>query len=178
MDAGAEDHLLLAGFADDGRTLDRGQIETLLRIPGTVENRVSTDPDADRTLSHITHACREDTVESLQSKIMIWFEDEQAKLDAWAEDRRLNLEGELDRLETQIRALNRDYRRAPNMSEKLQIQSEKNRLTRRRDDLSERNREERQRIYREQDRLMHKVRDRFTQETTEEELFTIRWRLV
>lgn len=178
MDAGAEDHLLFAGYADNGATLDRGQVETLLRIPGKVEKPIRPSPDASGMLDRITHDCREDTVESLQAKIMIWFEEEQTKLDAWAEDRRLNLEGELDDLDAQIRALNRDYRRAATMSEKLQIQSEKNRLSRRRDDLSEKNREDRQRMYREQDRLMHKVRDRFTQETTEEELFTIRWRLV
>lgn len=178
MDAGSEDHLLLAGYADDGITLDRGQVETLLRIPGTIERSIQTTPDSRETLDRITHVSREDTVESLQSKIMIWFEEEQTKLDAWVEDRRLNLEGELDRVEAELRALNRDYRRAASMSEKLQIQSEKNRLARRRDDLSEQNREERQRIYREQDRLMHKVRDRFEQETIEEELFTIRWRLM
>lgn len=178
MEAGDEDHLLLAGFSDGGRMLDPEQIETLFRIPGTTTRTVMLDSETTSHLDTLVEQRRGETIESLEERMTSWLEEEQAKLDAWAEDRRINLVGEIDKIDKQIKVMKRDLRKAPgDLRTRRQAQLEINQLTRRRDDLEDRNREKRREIEREQDRMLDRVYDRINETAVETPLFTIRWML-
>lgn len=178
MDAGAEDHLLLAGYADDGRSLDAEQIEALFRIPGTTSRIVMLDSETQRHLGELIQQRRAETLESLENRVNAWLDQEQAKLDAWAEDRRVNLVGDIDQLDRQISRLKREMRTNPgDLRNRRHKQLEINDLTRKRDDLEDRNRQRRREIEREQETLLDRAYERINQSSEQTDLFTIRWRL-
>ena len=54
MQAGSEDHLLLAGFVDDGRLLDAEQLETFFRIPGCAARAIMLDAGTRDRLDQLT----------------------------------------------------------------------------------------------------------------------------
>ena len=110
MEAGGEDHMLLVGLADDGRTLDATQIETLFRIPGDVPRTVMLDSEIAGRLGRMTQRARQETVESLETRMEAWIAEEQAKLDAWEDDRRANLAGVVDKYDKEISAKRRELR--------------------------------------------------------------------
>jgi ERCC4-related helicase len=178
MDAGAEDHLLLAGSADDGRSLDVQQIETLFRVPGSVVRSLQLEYETSATLDEGVMRRKTETMETMEERVNVWIEQEQAKLDAWAEDRRTNLVGDIDKLDKQISALRRDLRMNPgDLRSKQQRRQEIAQLTKQRDDLEDRNRERRREIEREQETLLDRAYERIHQSSTLTELFTIRWSL-
>jgi adenine-specific DNA-methyltransferase len=178
MDAGAEDHLLLAGFADDGRALDTEQIEALFRIPGSISRTVMLDSETERDLADRTQQHRTETLESLEDRVNAWLDQEQAKLDAWAENRRTNLVGDIEALDKQISRLRREMRANPgDLRTRRQRQLEINQLTTKRDDLEDRNRQRRREIEREQETLLDRAYERINQSSEQTDLFTVRWRL-
>lgn len=178
MDAGAEDHLLLAGFADDGRQLDIDQIETLFRIPGTTIRTTILDSEIRQRLDELVLLGKNATMDSLEERLAEWFDAEQAKLDEWAEDRRSSLRVELDAIEKEIRGARREARRGPgDLRTKRIRQQEVFRLTRQREELEDANRQKRRAIEDEEDQLLARIDAQLQHSMTEKSLFTIRWRL-
>ncbi|CAN5619885.1 SNF2-related protein [soil metagenome] len=178
MEAGAEDHLLLAGFADDGRVLESDQIERLFRIPGRPGRLIILDPSTEQRLREREQQEQSATQAQLEDRFISWMAQEEAKLDGWAKDRKENLLGDIEKLEREIDALEREGRVNPgdlrNRHERSRLKAD---LERRRDDLEDRNRERRREIDRERKALLDKVSDQLDQTAAITPLFTIRWRL-
>ncbi|MEJ7763250.1 MAG: SNF2-related protein [Thermomicrobiales bacterium] len=178
MGAGAEDHLLLVGFADDGRPLDHDQIEGLFRLPGATWRTAMLDGDTRDRLDTLTAARQGDVMTAVETRIAAWMDQEQAKLDGWAEDRRTNLVGEIEKLDKTIRALRKDLRATPgDLRARRERQLEISQAAKRRDDLEDQNRQRRRDIEREQETLLDRAFASIENTLDLTPLFTIRWRL-
>ncbi|MDQ3525707.1 MAG: DEAD/DEAH box helicase [Chloroflexota bacterium] len=178
MEAGAEDHLLLSGYTDDGQALDHEQIETLFRIVGRASRTVMLDSETQLRLATMTDARRAETMQSLEQRILQWMDQEQEKIDAWADDRRANLVGDIERLDKEITGLKRERRTSSgDLNNRRRIQTDINQLTKRRDDLEDRNRARRREIENEAEELIAHKYDELNETSSLDHLFTIRWRL-
>lgn len=81
MAAGGEDHLLMAGFADDGRPLDAQQVEALFRLPGTARRLVLVDGGTREALDRAIGAAHADILELFDDHLWQWIYQEEEKLD-------------------------------------------------------------------------------------------------
>jgi len=100
------------------------------------------------------------------------------KLNRWAEDMRKSLKSTLKDYDNQIADLKKQARMAPNLPEKLALQKKIRSLDKKRDNAWREYDEAAREIERQKDTLIDQVEARLGQEIEEEELFTIRWRLI
>jgi hypothetical protein len=108
----------------------------------------------------------------------VFFEEEMEKLDRWAEDKRKSLKGTLKDYDDQIADHKKQARVAPNLPEKLAIQKKIRNLDKKRDEAWREYDEGARGIERQKDSLIDDVEARLQQEIEEENLFTVRWKLV
>src|SRR5690606_24857273 len=87
MEADEEDHLLLAGFTDDGTPLEHQQIERLFRVPGHTGQNVYSGDGVQGKLDAALDGSRKATLQALEERMEAWIQQESDKLDQWAEDR-------------------------------------------------------------------------------------------
>lgn len=176
MEDESEDHLLLAGFADDGRTLDEEQLRAVFRLSGSVRQNVMLDTTVENRLESGLNNHRAATLHAMEERMEAWIQQESDKLDAWAEDRRQTLDVEIIRLDKEVERLKREQRTAP-LRERQAIRRQLADLDDRIGDLEARNREERRRISRARDELLDRAYARIEHSSEITPLFTLRWRL-
>lgn len=176
METGDEDHILLAGVDQTGKALDADQIRDLFRLPATRMGEIEFHPEVLARLKDLLDDAKAETMAGFESRVTAWIEQEQAKLDEWSRDRRQNLVGDIDKIDRQIETLRRENRvRGGNIREQQERRKQIASLTRQRDDLEDRNRVRRREIEREQEQLLDRAWDRIHHNSTETQLFTIRW---
>ena len=171
-----EEHLLFSGLDEDGASLDQETCEKLFRCDGLVAGAAGEArptrlaADADR---HVAATLARASEASQQL-----FHEERDRLDRWAEDVESGAQKALDDVKAQIRAVTREARLAATVEAELALQK-------RRRDLEQQQRRQRQRIFevedeiREQrDSLIDQLEQRMRQRSAVEDLFTIRWRVV
>jgi adenine-specific DNA-methyltransferase len=176
MESESEDHLLLAGFADDGRPLDEEQIRSLFRLSGKVRQNVFLDSSIEASLENGLNQHRAATLQAMEERMESWIQHESDKLDAWADDRRQTLDVEIIRLDKDVERLKREQRTAP-LRERQAIRRRLADLDDRIGELEARNREERRRISRARDELLDRAYARIDHSSEVSPLFTLRWRL-
>lgn len=107
-----------------------------------------------------------------------WFEAEMEKLDGWAEDRRASFKAELNELEAELKEAKRAARLAGTLPEKLEHQRLVRALETRRDEADRNFEQAKREVDRQKDALLDEISRRMEQQTTEEALFSFRWRLI
>jgi len=107
-----------------------------------------------------------------------WFDTEMDKLDRWAEDRRTALKVELEELDLQIRETRKAARLVPNLPDKLECQRALRRFEIQRDEAWRSYDEASREIDLQEDSLLDEIGGRLPQQTAQEPLFILRWRLV
>jgi hypothetical protein len=172
-----EDHILLAGVTDDGKSLDVEQCRRLLSLDAT-EKPLQNDGEPQKNqLQELLNGSRQTIYRDLEQKNASYFEVELDKLDCWGEDQRASLKLALKDLEDQIKETNRAARLAPNLPEKLTLQREKRQLDSKRDEAWKRYEQAAKDIETKKDGLMDEVEKRLKQQVSENTLFTIKWRV-
>lgn len=171
----AEDYLILSAHNDNGKPLDPETGHRLLSMPGKLlGDQVATFPTS---LNELTEKEKARIHRDISERNAEFFEAEATKLDNWADDLKLGLEREIKDIDRQIKEARRAASAALSLEEKLAGQKkikalESHRKERRRslfdaqDEIDE-NRE----------RLIEKIEGKLKSESSEEELFTIRWKL-
>lgn len=172
-DTMVESYLLAAGLTDGGEALDAEQVEHILDL-ACVENSDAVAPDTivlkavlDAQAAVFTHEVQTRTARfSLEQGDLVEsrLKDHKAKYDA--EARKL----ERARDETSARE-----RRADDLTERLRLRKEAQRLSRRADDLYSDYREERGRLRDEADDYLSMLEDALGGTERRKHLFTIRW---
>ena len=106
-----------------------------------------------------------------------WFDIEMDKLDRWAEDRRAALKADLEELDQAIKDAKKFARLAPNLPEKLEFQRKLRGLETKRDEAWRAYDSASRDVDRQKDSLLDEISRRLQQQTSCEELFTLRWRV-
>ena len=121
---------------------------------------------------------KNEVIERISVKNGAYFEIELDKLDKWGEDKRNSLRLTLKELDDQIKELKKQARLAPNLPEKLQLEKEKRLLEGKRDEAWREYDHAAREIEKRKDDLIDEIEKKLKQSITEQELFTIRWKIV
>ena len=172
-----EDHILLAGFSDDGTALGDDQCRRLLTLPAVETPLPGVDPAAEDKLREMFSVNRNIIFDNLERKNASYFEGELDKLDRWGEDQRASLKLLLKELEDQIKDTRRSARLAGNLPDKLKLEREKRQLDSKRDEAWRQYEQAAKEIESRKDGLMDEVEKRLKQQVIDEALLTIRWKV-
>lgn len=172
-----EDHLLLAGFTEDGTPIDTTQCQRLFDLPGRqLESSGMEIPPAVFSRLQVLQADRQKALlDEMTARNARWFDIEMDKLDRWAEDRRASLKSELEELDEAVKEIRKAARLAPNLPEKLERQRELRKLETKRDNAWRSYDEASRELDRQKDALLDEISHRLEQHTDRDNLFIIHW---
>lgn len=173
----SEDHILLAGIADDGTALGNEAVTRLMTVGGSA---ASVENPADQVLAPLGAAlqAQQATIRGdISERNARFFEAEADKLDGWADDLKVGLERELKELDRQIKEARRAATIASTLEEKLAGQKavkalETERSTKRRSLFDAQDKIDEQRTA-----LIAQIEGKLQQQVAVQPLFTIRWRV-
>ena len=171
-----EEHLLCSALDDAGTALDQETCEKLFRCDGTVTAAPAEAPPVRLAQDAERHAAAALT-RSFEANNRL-FQEERDRLDRWADDMVKGVEKALDDTKAQIRAVSRQARQATTVDEQLALQKKRR-------DLEQQQRRQRQRIFdvedeitQRRDALIEQLEQRMQERSSREDLFTIRWQVV
>jgi len=118
----SEDHLILAGIADDGRELAADQLRRLFEVPAQSKGEPLLEVPA--TLDRLAKRRSDDLVHEISTRQGRWFDEEMDKLDRWADDKRAGLRADLKEHDDKLKDLKRDVRQAATLPDKLAFQKQ------------------------------------------------------
>ena len=172
-----EEHLILAGVADNGDVLDEGQCRKLFDVSGVTGETLAIPTTTLPLLKDATTRRQSELLTAMSAKNGEWFDIEMDKLDRWAEDRRTSLKADLEELDQSIKDAKKSARLAPNLPEKLEIQRTLRGLETKRDEAWRAYDSASRDVDRQKDALLDEISRRLQQQTTCETLFSLRWRV-
>ncbi|QBG47611.1 DEAD/DEAH box helicase [Verrucomicrobia bacterium S94] len=173
-----EEHLLFSGFVDDGPALSQEEFEKLFQCSGN-SAPLSSMPDAvvERLDKEAERHANGVLAQSLERNSE-HFNEARERLWKWAEDLELAAQKELQKTKDQIKALNREARKAVTLEEQEALQMKIR-------EFEKKKRRQRQKIFdvedeieQKRDLLIEDLEKRLSQKTEKQRLFTIRWRVI
>lgn len=172
-DSIVESYLLAAGVTDDGATLDAEQVEHLLDLACVEDNEAATrDTTALRPMLDAQAAVFTGEVQSRTAQFSI----EQGDLvESRLKDHKAKYDAEARKLERAREEVNARERRTDDLTERLKLRKDAQRLSRRADDLYGDYREERDRLRGKADEYLGMLEDALGGTERREHVFTIRW---
>ena len=170
-----EEHLILAGMADDGSPLDEDVCRKLLSLPASNGVGGGGIPARPPTMDVQTADLAGRRLRDVDGRNARHFDEQVAKLDRWAEDLKFGLEREIRNLDTEIRQARRESGAAPSLDGKLEWQRklrdfEKERTRKRRELF-----EAQDSIDARRDGLIAEIEGKMRQTHRVDPLFTFRW---
>lgn len=135
----------------------------------------------DKPRHHLLDACesrKKQILDQISKENSQYFDSEMNKLDQWADDLKNDLEREIKDLDKEIKALKKLNRETTALQDKLAL----GRKQKEKEDLR---RQKRARLYDEQDEISHRkdrilddLQQRLHNQVTEQEIFTIGWKVI
>ncbi len=179
--ADAEEHLLFSGFDDAGQGITQEEFENLFLVAGSTQNARPGLPlpaTVAGKLDAATARHADGVAAQALERNSVHFNEAREQLYKWAEDMELAAQKELQQTKEQIKALNRDARKAVTLEEQDAIQ-------RKIQDLEKKKRRQRQQIFDVEDEIEHKrdcliaeLEKKIAQKLSRQRLFTIRWSVI
>ncbi|GAA2000424.1 C-terminal helicase domain-containing protein [Microbacterium ulmi] len=168
-----ESYLLATGLTDDGAVLDAEQVEHLLDLACAGNNATSTvDTTALRPALDAQAAAFTGEVQTRTAQFSI----EQGDLvESRLKDHKAKYDAEARKLERAREEINARERRTDDLTERLRLRKEAQKLSRRADDLYGDYREERDRLRGKADEYIGMLADALGGTEHREHVFTIRW---
>lgn len=174
-----EDHILFAAVDDEGTLLQYDQCQRLFSLSANgsdTDNNISNE--VQNSLNRIFHAQQVTISEENAKRNHAFFDDEVDKLEKWSEDVRNSIKFEIKELDKEIKTRKTEARKMINLEQKVKEQ----RIIK---DLEKKLAEKRYNQYQNEDdielrkdNLLDEVEKRLKQNTTENTLFTIRWKVI
>lgn len=174
----AEDHILFAGQTDAGQLLDQEQMLRLFDLSAQVKDLPSSFKFATINFEKQFAEVQAKILNQQETRNNEYFDEEIEKLDNWAEDARADLKLALREADDEIKELKREARTASNLQEKVRLQKEVKTLQQNRDELWRNYDQAAKEVERQKDRLLDETEARLELHVEQEELFTIKWKLV
>lgn len=173
-----EDFMLLACITSDGEVIEKEIAERLFSLYAIVGDNVIVD--------EISRALLEEVLEQQQAGILSenternrsYFDAEMDKLDQWADDMKISLEKEIKDLDAEIKLRKSEAKKMMNLEAKVKAQRQIKELEKNRS-------EKRQTLYQSQDEIDGKKEElltdielRLKRKIVNNELFTLKWRII
>ena len=173
-----EEHLLLSGMDDDGRSLDAEVCEKMFSIGASVIHPIMVPDGISARLDAGADRIEQATLNQSAEASGKHFAQAREKLEQWAEDKIYAAERALKDTKEQIKAMRRQTRDAATIEEEHETQKKLQELERKQ-------RKQRQEIFDVEDEIADRrdsmidaLQKRMQQHTTSEVLFTIRWSVI
>lgn len=169
--------LLFSGLTDDGEPLDQETCEKLMTIPSAEIPAALHATPPESLIANSQRAVAATVAHALEANQRL-FNEERDKLERWADDKLLAAEEALKNTKARIAQLKRDARKATTLQEQDGIQRELSELERKQ-------RHQRQAIFvvedeiiAKRDELISTLQQRLQEKTSNETLFSIRWKII
>ncbi|MEO9210119.1 MAG: hypothetical protein ABI208_03425, partial [Ginsengibacter sp.] len=174
-----EDHILFAGFDEEGNTLQPDQCQRLFSLEANDKSEVFTlTREIEKQFKEIFHSQQITIGEENARRNHSFFDEEVDKLEKWSEDVRESIKYEIKELGKEIKTRKTEARKLLNLEQKVKEQ----RIIK---DLEKRLAEKRFNQYKNEDEienrkdgLLDEVEKRLKQQTTEQKLFIIKWKVI
>lgn len=174
-----EDHILFAAFDDEGNTIDQEQCQRFFSLSANTIKTTITFRDAEKEkCSEIYKNLNFGIIEENRKRNHSFFDEEVDKLEKWSEDVRNSIKHEIRELDKEIKTRKTEARKLLNLEQKVKEQRIIKELERK---LAEKRYNQYQNeddIEIRKDKLLDEVEARLKQDSTERELFTIRFKIL
>ena len=174
-----EDHILFAAFDDDGFALEPEQCQRLFSLEAIIApDSFTFGGEIKQHFKAIYHSQQLGILEENQKLNHTFFDEEVDKLEKWSEDVRDSIKFEIKELDKEIKSRKTAARKLLDLALKVKEQ----RIIK---DLEKKLAEKRFNQYQNEDdiekrkdNLLDEIEQRLKQQTIEQELFTIKWKIV
>lgn len=175
---GVEERLIFTGVCDDGTILDEQLAAKLLAIKSNETNNKQLINVPTDIVQKQKEIILEKHTQEINEKNLIYFDEQEDKLEAWADDLKSGLERDIAELDTEIKSMKREARHAKTLEDKLKIkrtikdlESKKNKMRR---DLYD----EQDRIEEKKEELLNQMESQIKKKEHVENVIVIRWNLI
>jgi superfamily II DNA/RNA helicase len=168
-----EDHLLFAAETHDGKSIPAETAQKLMQLPAAScqPETVPDSPAIEQTLTTSQH----ELTKMVNSRNLVFFEEEVNKLDHWADDLKFGLEQSIKETDKEIKEVRRNAKIAPTLEEKLSWQKKQRDLERARNKQRKELFDRQDEIDERREALIEQLEGKLNQKLQIEDLFTIRW---
>jgi len=174
-----EDHILFAAFDDEGNTLQPEQCQRLFSLAAqTASTSFTFSEEVKHLFSENYHVQQIGIIEENRSRNHTFFDEEVDKLEKWSDDVRNSIKFEIKELDKEIKTRKTEARKLLNLEQKVKEQRTIKDLEKKLADKRFNQYQNEDDIEKRKDNLLDEIEKRLKQQTTEIELFTIRWRVI
>ena len=174
-----EDHILFAAFDEDGNTLQPEQCQRLFSLEAKIVSTSSPFSDElKQRFKENYHSQKIGIIEENRTRNHTFFDDEVDKLEKWSEDVRNSIKFEIKELDKEIKTRKTEARKLLNLEQKIKEQRIIKDLEKRLADKRYNQYQNEDDIEKRKDNLLDEIEQRLKQNTTENELFTIRFTVI
>lgn len=173
-----EDYLLLACFTDDGEVIETEIAERLFSLYGYENQEIEIEASVMTTAKEIIFGEQQKVITENATRNRDYFDVEMDKLDQWADDMKISLEKEIKDIDAEIKLRKAEAKKILSLEAKVKAQRHIKELEKKRN-------EKRQTLFSAQDdidekkeNLLSDVEKKLNQKVVQNELFTIKWRIV
>lgn len=173
-----EEHILLDGLTNDGVMLSEDQCAHLLELHfSNIKSEETVKDNKEKLEDSIAHSIKSKQAE-IAERNSNYFDEELDKIESWADDRKLSLELKIKELDKEIKTRRTDARKLVKLDNKVAEQRAIKDLEKKRNNLRRELFDKQDEIDSEKDKLLDNVQARLENESSIEELFTLKWKLV
>ena len=174
-----ENHLVFAGFCENGKALSHTQIQRMFELSGTNETGYHSTEDMSDKLNVLYETEQTRLMLELDAANTRYFEHESVKLTKWTNDIKLKIERKLRTMDRSIDELNAELKgRRVTLPRRIEIEEQIAELESRKKSLHMRIFEEQSKVDEERDALIEQTKAKLTRRIESKHIFSIKWRLV
>lgn len=173
-----EEYLPIACVSDDNQVIDTESAKRIFSLHATVGNTSRIPTEWNEKLAEQLENQKENIIGENIRRNHTFFDTEMDKLDQWADDMKIGLEKEIKDLDAEIKLKKSEAKKMTDLEEKVKTQ----RIIK---ELEKKRAHKRQTLFAAQDNiddkkenLLSDIEKRLKQNIENEEVFTIRWRIV
>ena len=174
-----EDHILFAAFDDNGEDLLPEQCQRLFSLNASHNSKTFSIPiEVEKKWKDIFNRHQSDIIELNRERNSNFFDDEVDKLEKWSEDVRNSIKFEIKELDKEIKSRKTEARKLLNLEQKVKEQRIIKELERTLAEKRYNQYQNEDEIENRKDNLLDEIEKRLKQQMFEQELFTIRWKVL
>lgn len=172
------EYLIFSMYTDEGKALSPEYAQKLFKTLPVEAEPIQIGDKIRHQLVESAETRKKQILEQISQENSQYFDAEMDKLDQWADDLKNDLEREIKDLDKEIKALKKQNRETTSLQEKLSL----GRQQKEKEDLRRQKRarlyEEQDEISRRKDHILDDLQQRLQNDITEQEIFTIGWKVI
>ena len=173
-----EDYVLLACYSDDSETIPAETAQRFFSLYADENEMISISNETSTVLKDLIQVERQGIISENTNRNRDFFDVEMDKLDQWADDMKISLEKEIRDLDAEIKLRKAEAKKMLNLEAKVKSQRQIKELEKKRS-------EKRQTLFSAQDEIDDKketlltdIEKRLNQKIEQNQLFTIKWKII